>query len=84
MPTSHVRHDRVCGGVRGLSKAQAAHMEVDRHLELPANAVILCTGWVLGDHTLYMPQPVREVVVMRPAACYGCYGPLYHIVPTKC
>ena len=76
MRTSHVRYNRVCSGVCCLSQAQAAHMEVDRHLEFAPDVVILCTGWMLSDHALHMPQTSHtrqgEVDVMRIATCYGC------------
>lgn len=73
-PTSHVRRNRVSSGVGGLSQPQAAHMEVDGDLKLALNAVVLCAGWVLSDHTLHLPHTVSinllaRLVFMQAATC---------------
>ena len=56
---------RADGGVGSLSHTQAAHMEVDRHLELAADAVVLSACGVIGDHTLQAQKRGKLVLTER-------------------
>ena len=58
--------NRADGGVGGLSNTQAAHMEVDGHLELATDAVVLSACGVSGDHTLQGPkEPQGQLFVSK-------------------